>query len=134
MAATVPDADIHAVFESWRGRVDNPELRKLTDERVELIGRRLKAGNTVDDLDAWFEYVFTSGTGLAKWFHGDNPRKREYLDLTNLLRAGKLRLRVETALKWRATRDADDESASDCNTDLGPMGAALASVPTEDLG
>lgn len=102
MPRVVTAAEIELVFESWRVRQRRPHACRLTEDREELIRKRLSKGYTVDDLRLLFEYAWESGEADARFWRGDNANRRTYLDLANLLRAGKLAGRVEKAANWKA--------------------------------
>lgn len=96
--------DIQRVWEEWRDRRDKPALCRFTEERRELIERRLRSFSA-DDLVMLIEYACEADTVEARFWRGDNGRHREYLDLENLLRAGKIAGRVERAFAWKLEAD-----------------------------
>lgn len=104
MPRTVQQDEIERVFEGWRARQRRPQACRLTDDRVDLLRSRLSRGYSVEDLLALFEYAWNADTAEARFWRGDNARRRTYLDLSNLLRAGKLAGRVESARNWIADR------------------------------
>lgn len=101
MPREVTDNEIEQVFEAWRQRQKRPEACRLTEDRIDLIRARLRRGYTTEDLLVLFEYAWEASTADARFWRGDNARRRTYLDLANLLRAGKLAGRVEAARNWR---------------------------------
>lgn len=114
-----PDA-AKKVFEVWKKYRPRPELCRFTSDRKKLIQDRLKLGYTSDDLITLIRYVNEAEAGFPRWMRGDNPKNRQYLDLTNLFRKEKLAARVEEAQLW-ATGDQDPEP-SPYGLNLGPMG------------
>lgn len=120
MARSVPTAEVVRVFESWRRRQQRPRLCRLTDERRDLIRRRLALGYTEEDLAILFEFAFESDEPAPRFWRGDNPRCRKYLGLDNLLRKTPLGDRIEQALAWR-----EDQTIVEEGIDLGPMGQVL---------
>jgi len=104
MPRTVTNSEIERVFENWKARQRRPEACRLTEDRIELLRARLSKGYTVEDLLGLFEYAWCADTAEARFWRGDNTRRRTYLDLANLLRAGKLAGRIETAANWLADR------------------------------
>lgn len=107
----VPEAEIRRVFEDWRRRQKRPEACRLTEDRVDLIRARMAKGYEVEDLLTLFDYAWGADSAEARFWRGDNSRRRTYLDLANLLRAGKLAGRVEAAHNWRLDK-SDRESDS----------------------
>ena len=104
---------IEMVFEAWKIRQIKPQICRLTSDRKDLIRVRLGIGYEPSDFIAVIEYMFESMESDAKWMRGENPRKKRYLDLSNLLRKEKLAGRVEAALLWQmdkgsSTADLDD--------------------------
>ena len=118
--ANVTADDVKLVFEAWRKYRPHPNLCRFTKDREKLIRDRLKLGYTAQDLVTLMEYVNTANTGFARWMRGDNPRRRAYLDLQNLLRKEKLGGRVEEALVWKAGEQQPDPD-DDPDLDLGPL-------------
>lgn len=106
-------SDIELIFEEWRKRQPRPQLCRLTEDRKTLLRQRLNLGYEATDFVAVIQYFFESNESDAKWMRGDNPRKKKYLDLSNLLRKEKLAARVEAALLWklnsRTNEDQDDD-------------------------
>ena len=110
MPREVTTTEINEVFEFWRARRPQPKRCILTDDRADLIRKRLERGYTVQDLIVLIEYAYESDSPEARCWRGDNSRRRTYLGLDNLLRAGKLADRIENAHNWR---DAKIATSSD---------------------
>ncbi len=134
MPRAVSEQEVEQVFEAWRRRQRRPTVCRLTEDRVDLIRSRLAKGYTVEDLGILFDYAWEARDPDARFWRGDNSRGRTYLDLANLLRAGKLAGRIEKARIWHERRHADALDFA------GPFQLATASpsgVPTgaarEDL-
>lgn len=119
------DEQVQAVFSAWRGYRPNPDRVLLTDARRKAITARLRDGHTADELVVLVgAYAHHADTDEARWWRGDNPDGREYLDLVNLLRTSKTAGRVERALRW-AEQSGDDQVAEVPDVNLGPMAVLL---------
>jgi hypothetical protein len=103
MAETTKKEDIQAVFLAWREYQKNPDRCKFTARRRSLITARLRE-HTAQELVAVVKWVNEADDYGAAWLRGENPQRRQYLDLENLFRASKTAPRVEAALEW-----ADDQ-------------------------
>jgi len=92
--------EVEQVFNEWKKRQKRPQLCRLTKDRKMLILSRLNDGYTEEDLIALIKYAYESSEAGPKYWRGGNDQRRLYLDLTNLLRIGKLASRVELAHNW----------------------------------
>lgn len=101
MPRAVKQSEIEEVFEEWKLNQKRPDMCRLTDDRIDLIRSRLGRGYSVEDLLVLFDYAWESDSPEARYWRGDNPRRRTYLDLANLLRSTKLAARVEAARNWK---------------------------------
>ncbi len=88
------------MFASWRDRQARPAICKLTDERRDLVRVRLALGYDVEDFLLLVRYAFESPEPGPRWWRGENPSGKKYLDLASLLRREKLAGRVEAARAW----------------------------------
>lgn len=100
MGRQVRSDEIETVFEAWRARQTRPEACRLTDERRDLIRVRLALGYEVEDFVLLVRYAAESDEPGPRWWRGDNPTRKRYTDLANLLRREKLAGRVEAAREW----------------------------------
>ena len=132
------DEQVQAVYSTWRALRPNPQLVVLTPARASAIRARLREGHTMAQLVALVVYAHQGDSNEARWWRGDNPEGREYMDLVNLLRATKTAARVERAWAWfyelagapqpgSAQYEADGD-VPDAN--LGPMAAFRGTHPT----
>jgi hypothetical protein len=96
--------DIKRVFTEWLLIAARPTTCRLTLDRQDLIRWRLQLGYTADDLVLLLRYARESDDPGPRWWRGDNPNGRRYLDLRNLLRRSKLADRVDAARAWEARR------------------------------
>ena len=129
MPRTVRDEEIEQVFEVWRSRQARPSVCRLTEDRQDLIRARLAKGYSVEDLRILLEYAWESPEADARFWRGDNSRGRSYLDLANLLRAGKLAGRVEKARAWVERRHTEAlDFAGPYRISAAPRGAATDSA------
>ena len=110
--------EIELIFEEWKKRQPRPQLCRLTEDRKSLIRQRLSLGYDAADFVALIEYFFESNDSDAKWMRGENPRRKTYLDLDNLLRKGKLAGRVEAALLWKLN---SRKNIQDDDDNFGPF-------------
>ena len=108
------------VFEAWRARQARPASCTLTREREEMIVKRLRDGYTVEDLLLLLRWVYEADEPGPRWLRGENPERRTYLDLVNLLRREKMGGRVDAARTWEAA-DVDEPGSLEDGLDLGPM-------------
>jgi hypothetical protein len=119
-----PASGAQKVFDAWRKGRPNPDVCRFTQARRKLINSRLREFD-VDELVTYMQYVLESDEGFPRWMRGGNPRKREYMDLTNLLRDNKLASRVEMALAWderRRTKKELNDWGDKHGVSLGYMG------------
>lgn len=100
MGRQVRSDEVESVFEAWRARQARPEACRLTDERRDLIRVRLALGYEVEDFVLLVRYAAESDEPGPRWWRGDNPTRKRYTDLANLLRREKLAGRVEAAREW----------------------------------
>lgn len=114
----VSSEDVEAIFEAWRGRQKRPHLCRLTEDRKDLIRKRLRLGYSVQDFLALIEYAYKSNDPGPRWWRGENPNSRTYLDLDNLFRKGALASRIEAALNWKEDGSSTAEEADD---NFGPF-------------
>lgn len=128
MPRKVTDAEIVSVFEGWRARQARPNVCRLTEDRSDLIRARLSKGYSVDDLLTLVRYAFESQEADARFWRGDNARGRKYLDLANLLRAGKLAGRVEKARVWLSE---EGSRGADFAGPFALVGGGSVSAPSE---
>lgn len=110
MPAFIPGSDIEAVFDEWKATRTTPAACKLTDERRDLITARLRLGYTADEIRRVIRYIARADTPDARWMRGANPRRREYLDLTHILRKQRLGERVEASATWEADTGGRDQT------------------------
>ena len=104
------EQDIRDVFEFWQARQSRPAVCRLSDSRRKLLRARLRE-YSADELITLVRYAYESSTPEARWWRGDNPSRKKYTDLANLLRVSKLDRRVETATEWAAEQDAAVEES-----------------------
>jgi len=109
MGRQVRSDEIEQVFEAWKAKQGRPEACRLTDERRDLIRVRLALGYDVEDFLLLIRYAAESDEPGPRWWRGDNPTRKRYTDLANLLRREKLAGRVEAAREW-ADRAAERET------------------------
>ena len=121
-------ASVDQVFELWKARQKKPELCRNSAARRKLISDSLR-DMTAEDLAVLFEFAYEADHRQARWWRGDNPQRRRYLRLEDLLRPTKLAPRVELALRWKAGDLDDEEEVWDGESDddededdLGPLG------------
>lgn len=127
----VSDGEVTRVFEDWRRRQKRPEACRLTDDRIDLIRARMAKGYEVEDFLALFEYAWEADSPEARFWRGDNSRRRTYLDLANLLRAGKLAGRIESAMNWRLDKqDRESDSLGRFRLSSPHVGLGLSSGTT----
>lgn len=105
------------MFELWRDYQAAPDRCRFTDSRKKLLERFLKS-HTADELALLVRYAYESLTPEASFWRGANPENREYLDLENLLRVGKVDSRVERALAWAAGEDPHDPDGPPMDGDV----------------
>lgn len=111
--------DINRVYEAWLQRQKRPDLCRFTTDRADLIRKRLQLGYEAADFILLIRWVHESNEDGPRWLRGENPRKKSYLDLTNLLRREKLAPRIEAARLWE---EADGESKPQDEDDyFGPL-------------
>ncbi len=134
------DEQVQQVFAAWRALRPNPGLVVLTPARSSAIRARLRDGHTVEQLVALVQYAHHGDSNEARWWRGDNPDGREYVDLVNLLRAGKTAARVERAWAWLhqlpgAPRPGEAQHVAEDVPDvnLGPMAAFRGPAPGAPL-
>ena len=113
-------AAVQQVFDVWKRYRPRPEYCRLTATRKKLIAARLR-DYSPQDLVALVVYANESDVAECRFWRGQNDRRAEYLDLTNLLRVQKLDGRVERALLWRDEQTAK-ATAEVGGLDLGAMG------------
>ena len=94
------DDDAIAVWSRWLRRQKRPANCRFTTERKALIKDRLGLGYSVSDLLTLIRYAYESDADEARWWRGENPTGKLYLDLSNLLVKEKLGRRVQNALTW----------------------------------
>ena len=97
----VSSEDIEKVFEKWRSHQKRPHLCRLTEDRKDLIRKRMRLGYSVDDFLALIEYAYRSNDPGPRWWRGENPNTRTYLGVDNLFRKEPLASRIEAALNWQ---------------------------------
>ena len=117
------------VFNAWKATRPRPHLCRFTADRQKLIEARLRLGYSAADLVALVRYANEADEGWPRWMRGDNPRRRAYLDLTNLLRVEKLAERVELALSWLEDGCGEGDhrpATTECRVDLGPLAFGAA--------
>lgn len=115
--------DIKTVFEKWRSYQPRPNICRLTDARKKLIGARLK-DFSAEELEVMIKWVFESNEYGPRWLRGDNPERRTYLDLQNILRSTKVPQRVEAAFRWvDQQKEPEVSPATQDGIDLGSLGA-----------
>lgn len=121
-------ADVQRVFSAWRRYRPRPDYCRLTLTRRKLIAARLR-DYTADDLYWLMVYANEADAAECRFWRGQNDRRAEYLDLTNLLRVQKLDGRVERALLWRdaQTAQAAEEARG---MDLGPLALLRGGGPS----
>jgi hypothetical protein len=101
-------SDVERVFIAWREKQKSPALVRISEERRKLISRSLQ-DMSVEDLQALIRFAYEADHSRARWWRGENPRRRRYLGLEFLLQPTKLAPRVELALRWAAGDLEDDE-------------------------
>jgi hypothetical protein len=121
-------SDVQRVFDVWRRYRPRPDYCRLTAARRRLIGARLR-DYPAECLIALVVYANEADVAECRFWRGQNDRRAEYLDLTNLLRVQKLDGRVERALLWR---DAQTEQAVEeaRGMDLGPLALLRGGGPS----
>ena len=114
---------VNKVFQCWRNYRPNPAYCRLTPNRVKLINARLNTYSS-EELCVLIRYAHESDAAEARFWRGENDRKAEYLDLTNLFRSTKIDGRIERAMLWR-----DDQKVREYRekqgVDLGAMGLVM---------
>jgi len=121
---------IELVFQTWQKYRPNPAYCRLTAPRRRLIGARLR-DYSADDLCWLIRYAHEADAAEARFWRGENDRRQEYLDLTNLLRVTKVDGRMERALLWRDKKLAEAATEA-AGVDLGPMGDLLRPEDSDD--
>lgn len=129
MARQEPPADVVRVWSAWAARQRRPELVRCTKERTELIAARLRLGYTADDLLVLVRYAYEADDERARFWRGENDRRKTYLDLENLLRVHKLGERVQAAREWADGRPGPGGPSSDPSPAVVPDRAAGGVVP-----
>lgn len=118
-----PSPAVAQVFEHWRKRQLRPDLCRLTNERRKLIEAALSDdGYEPKHLCSLVDYAYEAETAEARWWRGENPHGRWYVDLENLLVRRKLAPRVERAVPWAERRDQTEVRVGRAGVDLGPLG------------
>lgn len=107
-APQVSAADVDAVVEGWRARMERPGAVKVTADLRRTVADRLRLGYTAADLLALVAYAWEADEPGPAWWRGENPTGTRYLHLTSLLRQEKLSGRVHAALEWAARAAAQD--------------------------
>jgi hypothetical protein len=96
----VSSEDVERVWKAWQARQKRPDHVRFTEERRELISKRLALGYQADDFLALIRFAYEALDDRARFWRGENAEKRTYLDLENLLRREKLGARIPVALEW----------------------------------
>lgn len=91
---------IGSVWIAWLAQQKRPDLCRFTAHREKLIGTALKDVSAAD-LRTLIAFAYESDHRQARWWQGQNPRRKRYQSLEFLLQPTKLALRVELALRWR---------------------------------
>ena len=91
---------VDRVWAAWLARQSNPRLCRFTTDRSSMIAARLRLGYTVDDFLVLFRFAWEADEPGPRWWRGDNPDSKRYLDLSNLLVVAKLGARVCAAREW----------------------------------
>ena len=112
MPRTVTAEEVQRVWEAWRVRQKRPDLVRFTDERDKLIRKRLALGYSADDFVALVRFGYEADDDRARFWRGENPDRRTYLDLENLLRLEKLGARIPVAVAWAEGSSGGDPGGS----------------------
>lgn len=112
---------VRSVFEKWKSYQSRPDVCRLTDSRKKLIKARLKEYSS-DELCLMIDYIFLSQDLGCRFLRGENPDRKKYLDLTNLLRVTKVPQRIERAFEWHDSQSSAPAPAANDGLDLGFMG------------
>lgn len=97
---TISEADVDRVWAAWLARQARPGACRYTEDRKKLIRKRLALGYSADDLVLLVRFAWEADAPGPRWWRGENPDARTYLDLDNLLRESKLGPRVQAASEW----------------------------------
>lgn len=92
--------DVERVWKAWRSRQRRPGCWKLTLDREVVIRSRMVLGYDAEDFEKLFRYAWEARNPETAWWHGQNPRRKTYLGLTNLLVEAKLGDRMGRAAEW----------------------------------
>lgn len=105
---TISETDVDRVWAAWLARQARPGACRYTEDRKKLIRKRLALGYTADDLVLLVRFAWEADEPGPRWWRGENPDRRTYLDLDNLLREGKMGPRVQAASDWADGRSGAD--------------------------
>lgn len=101
--------DMQDIFDAWKETQPRPHLCRLTPARKKLIQGISEEGHTVEDIKVLMEFAKKSTDSMARWWRGENPERKTYMGLDNLLRKTKLTERIEKALNWKMDMEENVE-------------------------
>ena len=114
----VKATDIEVVYDAWLERQKKPSICRFTKDREDLIRKRLQLGYEASDFVLLIRWAYESNEDNPRWLRGENPRRKAYLDLTNLLVRERLAPRIEAALLWQETGNQNAAQEDDYFGDL----------------
>jgi hypothetical protein len=108
------------VWDAWVKRQKRPGSCIWTLDRQLLVRETLGLGYTAEHLCALVRFAYEADEPGPRWWRGENPESRKYLDLEALLRSKKIGARVKAALDWAAELAEGNAKAIDPSTPAAP--------------
>jgi hypothetical protein len=88
--STVTLPEIREVFEEWQKRQRRPSLCIFNNPVQYVINKCIVAGYSVLQLRSLIEFAYEADHPIARYWRGENDRKRKYLGLEALMRTTKV--------------------------------------------